>query len=226
MTYSSDPLESASAGVAKGVLSWTKEEILSYVNKFKNKKLAFIGDNATIQLVKEYKKSGEWKLYNNYIRKEFRVLVQMGLALRKLEKKPEHLEELREKIKQKYGKKGLYVAQMIQNEVLTSYLMLVVPANFSEKKIKEYINELLKEINKYVVFVKSPDKATNRAMEVKTKLHAYSPQVLIVFGSKSAKDVAKEVTRLVVSEVESYTLKQVEDSIRYMAFFMEDVEEF
>jgi hypothetical protein len=72
-------------GVTKGTLEWSAEKIDSLIKKFKERKIAFIKDEETINIVKEEFSSGEAKFYEKYIPdKNLLFLAKMGLALRKI----------------------------------------------------------------------------------------------------------------------------------------------
>jgi len=48
-----DPIESASKGAVKGFLEFSKKEIASFIQKLKERKLAFIEEQKTIEIAKE-----------------------------------------------------------------------------------------------------------------------------------------------------------------------------
>src|SRR3989344_6844103 len=99
MEMSSDDVKNIAEGATKGLLDWTKEQILEFVNKINNKDLIFIQDNETIDLVKEQLKTGEWDVYNKYVKDtKLRILIQTGLTLRRLEQNKEKLQNLRNKL--------------------------------------------------------------------------------------------------------------------------------
>ena len=60
--FSSDIIESAT----KGALDWTAEKISSLVRKFRERKLAFIKEQKTIEIAREQYHSGEAKFYEKY----------------------------------------------------------------------------------------------------------------------------------------------------------------
>ena len=97
----SSELTDATGGLVKGTLSWGEEKIKEFARKFKNRQLVFIQDEETINLVRSQLKSGEWSLFCQYVsNKELRLLVQLGLTLRKLDtdKNEKALLNLRTKI--------------------------------------------------------------------------------------------------------------------------------
>ena len=49
-------------------LEFSKQQIVNFVKKFRDRKLAFIEDEKTIELAKEQYESGESKFYHNYIK--------------------------------------------------------------------------------------------------------------------------------------------------------------
>ncbi|HIH05399.1 TPA: hypothetical protein HA372_02445 [Candidatus Woesearchaeota archaeon] len=126
MSYG-DKVSDAAEGVTKGVLGYTEEKIKQFAKKFIDRKLIFINRPETIELVKEQLKSGEWSLCKQYIKDiDLKILVQLGLALRKLESDQVELQNLRDKIVYKYKMKGLHIAQVVQNKILR-ILLEVLP---------------------------------------------------------------------------------------------------
>lgn len=88
---SPDPIESAAKGFTKGTLEWTHEKLKEWIIKLKNRDLAFIKDIETINLVKEQRETGEWDFFKKYVNdNQIRILFQMGLTLKKLEKEKKY----------------------------------------------------------------------------------------------------------------------------------------
>ena len=121
-TSSKDPLVSAAEGATRGVLGWTEEKLKGLVEKFHNRDIAFVSDLETINLAKKQRKTSEWELFRDYIEDpDLRILFQMGLTLRDLEKKNRPIAPLRQKIFKKYEIEGLHIAQVVQNGILNAY---------------------------------------------------------------------------------------------------------
>ncbi|MEA3513951.1 MAG: hypothetical protein U9R34_00580 [Nanoarchaeota archaeon] len=115
---SKDPIESAAKGVTKGALEWTNDKLKPWVVKLRNKELAFIRDSETIETAKEQRKKGEYTFFSKYVADEkLRVLFQMGLTLRNLEKSGniKTLRFLKVKIRNTHKREGLHIAYFVQN---------------------------------------------------------------------------------------------------------------
>lgn len=155
---SHDPVASAAKGLVKGTLEWTHEKIKELVVKFKNKNLVFIEDTETIDLVKKQRETGEWNFFKEYVKDDkLRILFQMGLALRKLEKdkKSIELDNLRRKIFKKHGPKGLHIAQFIQNGFFSKYVGNMLSRATTSHKLKFEIEDLFNDVDKRVVFIQT-----------------------------------------------------------------------
>ncbi len=158
-----NPITDAAEGVTKGVISWGEEKIKSLVGDFIDRKLFFINNKETIDLVKEQLKSGDWSLCKQYIKdKDLKILVQMGLTLRKMESRPEQLQDLRTKILNKYQEKGLHIAQVVQNDILTEFVGSIASKVHSGKEIAGRVENLLLNVDKFVLFVKADDNAEKK----------------------------------------------------------------
>ena len=62
--FNSDIIEATT----KGVLEWSADRISNLVKSFKERKLAFIKEPKTIEIVREQYNSGESKFYQIYIK--------------------------------------------------------------------------------------------------------------------------------------------------------------
>ena len=65
-----------------------KRKLSLLARKFKDRKIAFVQNPETIEVAKEQRNSSEWGLFRNYVDDErLHILFQMGLTLRRVEKK-------------------------------------------------------------------------------------------------------------------------------------------
>ena len=122
---SKDPLSSIAEGVTKATLNSSIDGLKNWIDKFKNKKLAFIRERETIDMVRAQLKSNELSFYKNYIDDPtIKDYILMGLTLRKLESKSDfkRIKNLRNKIYKKYDLKGLHASQLVQNGVLSRHI--------------------------------------------------------------------------------------------------------
>lgn len=192
MSY--DPIESASKGATEGFLYWETDVIKKLVSKFRDKKLAFIQDEKTIQRVKEQYKSGELSIYKEYVKdKETLFLLQMGLTLRGLERENEEdrRRNLRTKIFNRYKLKGLHIAQFVENGILNRYVGILIDDIVSIEKFKEDIMNILQNIEKHVLFVQTKDKERDIIKQILTIISSHHPMIFIVSGISSAAKIVK-----------------------------------
>ncbi|PIV68744.1 MAG: hypothetical protein COS08_06005 [Euryarchaeota archaeon CG01_land_8_20_14_3_00_38_12] len=190
------------AGVTEGGLHYTQDQIISFAKRILNKDLAFIKDEETIYLVKESRKSEEWKIYQKYVKDErLKLLVLMGKTLRKLESNPEKLEFLRLKIISKYGTEGLHIAQFVQNGILIKYIGAIVGIKESEIDLSNIIHEILNDVDKFCMFIKTADKPKRKSEELLIRIKAIQPPTMILFSNRSAVKKANEIKSLVEKEI-------------------------
>jgi len=185
MSSEDDFLSSA----VKGTLSYGEDKIKEWARKFKNKELAFIQDEATIDLVKEQLKSGEWDLCKKYLRDDkLQILVQLGLTLRTLDGKKDKkaIQSLKEKILKTHGTRGIHVSQFVQNKILSEFIGSYVSQNTNVEDLIINLELLLNNIDKYVLFVKAEDNPRKLVEDAYIKLTANVPEVFIIFARESA----------------------------------------
>jgi hypothetical protein len=181
-------------GAVKGAISWGEDKIKELVRNFKDRKLVFIQDRETIDLVKEQLKSGEWDLCKKYLRDDkLKLLVQMGLALRKLDanKNKTALNNLRDRIVKIYGEKGLHIAQFVQNKILSEFIGSYVSTGTSIEDLIMNVEALLNNLEKNVLFVKAEDSVDKLLRELDIKLIANVPSIFIIFARQSAYEKGK-----------------------------------
>jgi len=216
-------------GATKGVLSWSKEEVTALASKLRNKELAFIGDIDTIRIVKEQLKTGEWDISSKYVDDhELRILIQMGLTLRKLELEHEYdrLQDLRTKILSKYNPSGLHIAQFVQRRILTSYLATAMPKISSVSELKSTINEMLKNVDKYVIFIQGEDKEKikNVVDKIITRIYAHRPKTFIIFSKHSTVPISAKVIKLLRKKISDYSIEQHVSDIGDSIYFLNEIE--
>lgn len=228
MSYDFDPIESASKGAVKGALEWGEDFIKNIAKKFKEKEVSFIEDKTTLEIAKEHYNSGELQVYKSYIEdKEKLMILRMGLVLRKLDKKgeKEKKQKLRENIMKKYEVKGLHVAQFVENGILNRYIGILLDDLDSVKRFKEKINEIIDNIEKYVIFVKSNDKErdvlNNSLKIVKTNLS----MIFIVSGIGSAAKIIRNIEERLIELLEEYELEKMSKQDKESLFFKRIIKE-
>ncbi len=203
MVNSEDIIKDVVEGATKGVINSGREYIKELVDKFRNRKLAFIGEKETIERVKEQLKSNEHSFYQTYIKdKKAQNCAVMGLTLRKLDS-PEEIkrrENLIKKIIKTYEIKGLHISYLVQNGVLNRYLTKLIEELESEDILKEEINNFLTNVEDHTYFVKKTQSPENVAEEIKTKIIANSPKIFIISGMGSASKIVEDAFEIIKNQ--------------------------
>ena len=221
MGMSSDsPISDMAEGAIKGALDWTVENVKSYVKKLKERKLAFIQEKKTIDIVKEQYTSGESKFYQIYIEdKELLFLVRMGLTLRKLENDPDRLRNLRDKIYKKYKVIGLHIAELVQIGVLNRYVGILIDELISIENLKEDIEEILRNIEKHVIFIQADSNISEIVKKATIIVNSHSPPIFILSGIKNASKILKNNLEKFKIILKDYNLERVSSENEEILFF-------
>jgi len=220
MSY--DPMESVSKGVTEGFLKWGEDLIKKLASKFKDKKLAFIQDEETIKRVKEQYNSGELSFYKEYIEdKEMLFLLKIGLTLRSLEKdkEEERKQNLKTKIFNKYNIKGLHIAQFVENGILNRYIGILIDDIISIDKFKKDIMDILENIEKHVLFVKTKDKERDLIKQITTIISSHLSMIFIVSGISSAAETIRNCEDRLKELLIDYELEKISSGEKENLFF-------
>ena len=213
------PSEDVVRGVTAGILDWSESKIDGFVEKFKERKLAFIAEPKTIETVKEIYRSGEAKFYQSYIgNAELLLIVKLGLTLRKLENDNNRLTNLRDKIFKKYKIRGLHIAEFVQNGVLNKYIGILLEELTSIENLKKEIEDILTNIEKYTLFVQGTDKKSEILKNASNKL-SVSPDIFIIAGFKSAAKIVFDVTDSLKIIFKYYDLEKISGGEKEILFF-------
>jgi len=228
---SSEPIkdfgEGIGKGAVKGALDWGESFIKDLAKRFKEKGINFIEDKNTLEIAREQYNSGELQIYKHYIEdKDNLMILRMGLVLRRLEKLGERdrKQKLREDIMKKYEIKGLHIAQFVENGVLNRYIGILLDDISSIEKFKERINEIIGNIEKYVLFVKKDD--TERFILdfcLRTTTSNLS-MIFIVSGMGSAVELIKKIEEKLVSLLKDYELEKMSKGNNENLFFKRIIE--
>lgn len=174
-------------------LEWSAEKIGNLVKSFKERKLAFIKEPKTIEVVREQYRSGEAKFYQTYIKdKNLLLLVRIGLALRKLEKENEKRQNLRDKLFNKYKIEGLHIAELVENGVLNRYIGILIEKVISINDLEKEIEDFLNHVEKHTLFIQWTTKKVEILKNATIKINSNSPHIFVISGVKSAGNVLKE----------------------------------
>jgi len=217
---SESPISDAAEGTAKAVLDWSSDKIHAFVEKLRNRKLAFICDEATIATVREEYNSGEAKFYETYIEdKDILFQVRMGLALRKLERDKKRLRDLRERIYKKYKIKGLHIAEFVQTGILHRYIGLLIGGMRSLEEFKKDIIEVLVNIEKHVLFVQEASKTADMVQKASNIIDANSPDIFVVSGIGDAAKIADESGKKLEIMQRDYKVERISGEDEVIFFF-------
>ena len=211
MSSDGNPIPDIAEGATKGIIKVTGEQLRQLVNKFKNRELIFIEDEETIEVVKSQTIKPEWNLLKKYVHNpDLKLQIQMGFALRNLEKNRQKTQDLRSKIVKKYGPRGLHVAELVQNDILPRYVFLLIGESATEKDLEQRLEEILKDVDKYVLFIKTGDPVKNLEMELRTKIYANNPKAVIVFSIGANSKIASKVIESLKKNIRGYSFERQE----------------
>ena len=210
MSSDGNPTPEIVEGVTTAAAKLTGQEINKLISKFINHQLVFIEDEYTIEIVKSQKVTPEWKLLNKYVHNtDLRLLIQLGLTLRSLETNGKNTQNLRDKIVRKYGKDGLHVAELVQNNILTKYTSLLLGETVTEKDLELRLEEILRDIDKYVLFIKAEDYLKYLQEELKSKIYANNPKAIIIFSiGKTCNNKANKLITYIKKRVKGYNYQK------------------
>jgi len=219
---SSEIIKDIAEGATSGALNWSAEFIRKVASKFKDKKLAFIRDQETIDIVKEQYQSGELAVYKEYISdKDTLFLLKMGLTLRRLEreKQSERKQKLRGRIFDRYKVKGLHVAQFVENGILNRYIGILIENISSLTQFKKELKDVLENIEKHVLFVKWDDTERN-IVETSTRIVTINlPSIFIISGISSAADIIRNCEAKLIEYLSNYDLEKISSGEKENLFF-------
>lgn len=225
MTSDSEIISAASEGAAKGLLQFSKDQIENYIKKFNNKELAFIEDDDSIEMVKIERTRPEREFYKKYVKdKKLLLLIDIGLILRKLEKKNdmEKIHSIREKLVKNHGTPGLAIAEFVQRGILTEYSQHFLKDLDNDDDISNSINEILTNIEKYVCFITDNYDDKFWINLISQRINANLPKHFIIFSrgsnlNKKAEKILTEVQKNIL-EYDLRTITEGKNSLQKVFF--------
>lgn len=192
-----DNLSGVYRGATYGALEWTKDQITAFVSKLRHRQLAFVRDPETVNLIREERKGPEWALFREHIHdRRLRLLFQMGLTFRRLEKTPEERErllDLRRKVLKKFGAPGLRAAELVQRGMLGTFYMKFLREAESPADVESAVADLLDRVDLYTAFIQEKDDVKETVKELNIRVLSRVAQIFIVLGYGKAKSKAKKV---------------------------------
>lgn len=217
---SENSISDAAEGATKGVLEWSADKISQLVQKLKDKKLAFIEEKKTIDVVKEQYNSAESHFYKKYIKdKELLFLVRMGLTLRKLEYDEERVRNLRDKILRKYNLKGLHIAEFVQNGVLNRYIGILLEKLTVGDDLEKNIAEVLNNIDQHAIFIQGASRVGEIVRKSINITDSHSPSIFVIAGVKSAVKILQDSLEQLKNVLEEYELERFASGDKEILFF-------
>jgi len=192
-----DPIESITKGTVKAVIDLTSEKINEYIEKFRNRKIAFVDDPSIIENIKKQREKGEWKLFTTFIKDpKLHILFQTGLTLRDFEEERKNMKPLLDKIYKKYDLKGIHVAWFAQNGLFGKYCDYLFESGLSMEDISKEINQLFKDIDNRVFFIRKThgNKIRQVVGEIVAKIHTFNPNLFIISSIGGASGICERIT--------------------------------
>ena len=195
------------AGATKGLLSYSEDKVKEFVRRFQNRDLHFIKDIETEDSVLEQRRSAEFQTYKQYVKDpQLKIIVSLGLTLRSLKSKIQQRSSLRTKIRDTYGLSSLHVAEFVENEQFARVLPLLLPHVAGPGEMRERVETLLREIEKYVLFVQSADNVLKKTDEAATRVLANNPGVFVLYAKGSACAKLNEIVEGLRDRVSDYAI--------------------
>lgn len=195
-----DPLESVAKGVASAIIDKSTDKIKFLLKKFVQKDLAFIEDDELIQIVNDNRKKPSFLEYKKYIGNQPLLKpIEMGLVLIELEKngKKEEIGNLCSKINNRYGEKGVHIAELVQCGMFSRYFRILEDDAKSDVILQNNVESLLSDIEKYTVFVKNENKENTIFEKIKAKVYSNEPKAVLVFSKGACvKKAGKAIKRI------------------------------
>jgi len=183
----SDTLEDIAKGATKGLLEYTEDKIKQLAQRFKDGKIAFIQNPEIIEAAKEQKKTSEYNFFQKYVTDEsLRILFQMGLTLRRIEKNKKQWNNLRDRILKKYKVEGLHISQFVQNGLFNRYFAIIVERGLTDEQISEEIKDFFDNIEITSSYIQNTTIENKEVTAIISRINCYLPYVYIICGSKLA----------------------------------------
>lgn len=220
MEMSSNPaVEGAVKAATEAAIKWTAEKIKEYVIKFRHRDVAFVEDVATIQLALKQRKTSEYTIFKENIEDgRLRILFQLGLTLRGIEKDTEKCKNLRNTIVKKYGTQGLHISQFVQNGIFAKFLATYLERGLTPEQMKAEIWDLFQHVDQTNSFVQADDDEEKVADAIVTRIQSYSPKTYSISGLKSVKENVRGIAKMVLRKIDGYSPEAYDADIRIIVF--------
>lgn len=214
------PLEEFAAGLARGTLQWTAETVHDYLKRISAGQLAFIDRADLIEEAKGRRRSPEYEFYSQYIQdKRLRLLCLMGLALRDYESDPvrqDDLHVLRNRIRAKFGEKGLHVAQVVQSRILAELIPSAVELPDQKVTAAQRTEAFLQDSERLCLFIKEKDGIDPLVTKIHARLSGVGPPLFVMFArGRAVQQSCSEIAHIVRQRGVAYEVvrKEIEGSL-------------
>jgi len=214
-------LEKIAKGLTEAVLDFATEKIPELVRKLGEREIAFIQDKKNIEIVKTQRASDEYKTLCQYVPKgPLPLLIQMGLALRQIEKYKDSVKELKDKIIGKYGRSGLHIAELVQIGIATQLLSRQMRIFGNHADIQKRLTSFLEQAEELALFIKKQDiEHVDRMKElVVTRVDNNPTGMVILFGSGYAKLVVLKILKKIKEDEREYPIEVQDEQYQITGF--------
>jgi len=216
---SPDPVKSAAEGATAAAIDWTEQKVRDFVKQFLNRKLAFIKDEGNIELVKAERKSTEFSILSQFVPKSYIIQVLMGLALREIATDQNRVIPLVDKIRRKYGREGLHIAEITQVGITNQLLTHLSQLYRDPPEVTKRLIYFLGHAEDLVIFVRSTDKPNAIITKIIVRIQAAETHIIILFGSGYAQGIVDKVlTQLEDEAPGEYVIERRREGMQIIAF--------
>ena len=184
------PAEIASA--AKGGL-WITKKAADLVAAYRARKIAFVQDPEQVQVIKEARGTAEFKTLAQFASGRQRVLLQVGLGLRRVADNPVEIDNLRRTIITNFELGGWHLAQAAEHGALTLIHQTLLDSVMNEQEFGAQMRGVLTDIDRFVFFVQEAMDAGMEATALLGRLRRDSPMVFVIAALGRARETASEL---------------------------------
>lgn len=206
------PLRDLAEGMTRAALDFGKDSIVALAQRFRDRELRFIQDEATIENVRQERHSREYAGYEPFLKSaQTRVPVQMGLFLRKHARDAVIVENLRSKVRRRFKTPGLHLAQAAQAGLLNVLMGELRKVETPGRTYEEEVLQLFESIDDYAMFLETGANVDAEVHAAHARLRNSRPPVLAIAASGQAMDVAERVARGLLGSIgEDYEVQKVQ----------------
>jgi|HubBroStandDraft_1064217.scaffolds.fasta_scaffold50575_2 hypothetical protein len=202
-----DPIASAVYGLGKLVA----DGVSRFLERVGSHELSGSQDPEVIDLVKAERKVPEFVLLKKYIPdRNLRVQVQLGLALRKIQSRPNHasaLSGLRNHLQRAFGLAGLHVAELAEVGIVTAYVQLLTTEEETDADVINRLETFLRRVDTYVLFVVGSTPVDRVIERVRLRLAAGGPGTVAIFAKGAACEKLHRIVKELRKDREDYIIR-------------------